>query len=133
MPPATAREPAPMRIGLYIRSATDSDALDEQETRLRGAVADLTCSQVITRVFRDAATSGLTLDRPGLRDLLAVAAAREIDVVMVTGLYPLSRSPRHLAQLRHVLAAHGVRITTPDEEGEPAFAALAHHAPTLDL
>lgn len=125
--------PFKIRIALYTRSATGSDALDTQETRLRAAVAGMGSEHAVTRSFHDAATSGLTLDRPGIRALLAAAAAREIDVVMVTRLDRLSRSPRDFAYLRSVFAAHGVRITTPDEEREPAFAALAHDLSTLAL
>lgn len=43
---------------------------------------------------------------------------------MVTSPDRLSRSPRDLAHLRHVLAAYGVRVTTPEEEREPAFTAM---------
>ena len=113
-----------IRIALYTRSATGSGALDAQEARLEAAVAGMGSGHAVTHSFRDSATSGLTLDRSGLRDLLAAAAAREIDVVMVTSKDRLSRSYRDLAHLRQVLAAHGVRVTTPDEECEPALAAL---------
>ncbi|MDP2306782.1 MAG: recombinase family protein [Pseudomonadota bacterium] len=117
--------PPPIRTALYIRSATEpGGSLNTQEARLRASVADRPAPHVIVRTFRDPATSGLTLDQPGLRDLLAVAAAHAIDVVMVTGLDRLTRSPRDRADLRHDLAAHGVRITTPDEERDPAFATL---------
>ena len=115
----------PIRIALYTRSATETDgAFNTQESRLRAAVAQMPNPHVIVHAFRDATTSGLTLDRPGLRDLLTAAAAHEIDLVMVTGLDRLSRSRRDLAHLSDALAAHGVRITSPDEEREPAFAAL---------
>ena len=124
--------PQPIRIALYTRSATEADgALNTQETRLRASVAEMPAPHAITRTFRDPATSGLTLDRPGLRDILADAAAREIDMVMVTGLDRLSRSHRDLAHLRHVLAADGVRVTTPDEEREPALSALIQQFFTL--
>lgn len=114
----------PIRIALHTRSATDSDgALTTQESRLRPSVAEMPGLH-LARTFRDPATSGLTLDRPALHDLLAAAAAHEIDVAMVTSRDRLSRSPRDLAHLRDVLASHGVRVTTPVEERKPAFTAL---------
>ncbi len=113
-----------IRIALYTRSATEADdALNTQESRLRASVAEMPTPHVIVRTFRDPATSGLTLDRPGLRELLA-AAAREIDVVMVTSPDRLSRSPRDLAHLQQALAAHGVRVITPEAEHQPAVTAL---------
>lgn len=120
-----------IRIALYLRAATESVDMAAQERSLRAAVADLPGSYVITRLFRDSATSGLTLDRSGLDDLLGAAAAREIDVVMVTGHERLSRSYRDLAYLRQMLAVAGVRVTTPEEEREPSFAALIHQFSTL--
>ena len=124
----------PIRIALYTRCATDRDgALEAQEASVRTAVAEMPAPHVIVRTFRDVPTSGLPFDRPGIRELLAAAAAREIDMVMVTSHDRLSRSYRDLARLRHVLAAHGVRITTPDEEREPAITAIARHVSTLSL
>lgn len=119
----------PIRIALYTRAATGSP--DNQEAQLRSAVAAMPLPHVVAGTFRDPTASGVTLSRPGLRDLLAATRARAIDVVVVNGLGRLSRSPRDLAHLRSALAAQSVRITTPDGEREPALAALTDQVSTL--
>lgn len=121
--------PAPIRIALYLRSAAGSAA--DQESQLRGAVALLGSPHTVAHTFLDLATSGLSLDRPGLRDLLAAAAAHEIDMVMVTRLDRLSRSLSGRAHVEAILASHGVRISAVAEAREPNLAQLANHVSTL--
>jgi site-specific DNA recombinase len=106
-------EIAALRAAIYARYSTDKQDPRSIEDQVR------VCTRLIeqrgvklTAVFSDAAMSGATAARPGLRQLLAAAQAGEFDILVVESLDRLSRDHADLAWLFRELTFHGVRIVT---------------------
>lgn len=66
------------------------------------------------RVFQDSAISGATIERPGLKKLLALVEAGLIDYVVCEDQSRLSRDAGHAADILKRLNYHRVRLLTVD-------------------
>ena len=95
------------RAALYARISTTDQSRDRQERDLR-AFAERSGYAVIG-VFRETG-SGAWLDRVARKRVMALAQAREIDVVLVTELSRWGRSTIDLLNTLRHLEAQGVSV-----------------------
>lgn len=84
-------------VALYIRVSTQEQAIEgyslgEQETRLKKYAE--AHDWIVYKVYFDPGFSGGSLDRPGLKSLIADVAAGKVDKVLVYKLDRLSRSQK---------------------------------------
>jgi len=106
----------PPKAIVYCRTASASSAEDDrvladQETRCREYAAKK--GYVVAKVVHDRAVSGLSLDRPGLREISRFLQQREKSerhVLVVDDLSRLGRSLEANLHFRQVLAAADVRL-----------------------
>jgi len=77
----------------------------------------------VRATYTDAGVSGVTLDRPGLQDLLAACRAGKIGMVVTKDPERLSRDTSQLVALIHFFAKAGVRVefSTPEGKNRLAF------------
>ena len=77
-----------MRVALYARVSTQRQAqaqtVEQQIERLTGHVGQQGWDVLPDQVFRDDGYSGASLRRPGLDRLRDHAAARDLDLVVIT-------------------------------------------------
>ncbi|MEW5729304.1 MAG: recombinase family protein [Pseudomonadota bacterium] len=112
-----ARHP---RIAIYARYSSDlqnPSSVDDQVALCRKVIADQfrPADPEKVLVFSDAAISGATMERPGLKRLLAAVGAGRVDLVLAEGLDRLSRSLKDIAALHETLGYHGAGIWTAHE------------------
>jgi DNA invertase Pin-like site-specific DNA recombinase len=75
--------------------------------------------------FDDHAISGESIiNRPGINDLLAAAARREFDIVLVVSTDRLGRDEGDRSNIRKRLNFHGIKIFTPAGEVSPLLDAV---------
>lgn len=109
------RQSAPTRAAIYSRFSTDEQAkqavtsCDAQEATATPFA--LECGYQVVAMIRDEGRSGTTHARPGLRQLLALAEAGEIDVVVVTRMDRLGRG-QVFVEARRDLHRAGVQVET---------------------
>lgn len=114
-----------MKTIAYLRVSTDTQldgyGLDAQAERI-GAYAkalDLTLDKTIV----DEGHSGATLDRPGLRELIAMIEAGEVSTVIVYRIDRISRSLRNLLNMWHdVFERHGCSLVSVSEQFDTSTA-----------
>jgi DNA invertase Pin-like site-specific DNA recombinase len=94
-----------VRVGLYQRWPTLAES-----NHLRSYVESQPGWRITFRSSDHA--SGGTLKRPGLQQVLAAARSGDIDVLVVSHLYGLSRTTQHLAFLLDELTSRGVRVVS---------------------
>jgi site-specific DNA recombinase len=113
------------RVCLYVRISTDED---HQPTSLRTQLERLEryCEAMedwhVVHAFEDQA-SGVTLDRPGLKQALGLGRERRFDLLLVYRVDRLSRKVRQLAGLADELDRLGIVLksaTEPFDTGSPA-------------
>jgi site-specific DNA recombinase len=113
------------RVCLYVRISTDED---HQPTSLRTQLERLEryCEAMedwhVVHAFEDQA-SGVTLDRPGLKQALGLGRERRFDLLLVYRVDRLSRKVRQLAGLADELDRLGSVLksaTEPFDTGSPA-------------
>lgn len=106
-----------MRAALYARYSTDQQraaSIADQLHACRKLAAQL--GATVVREYSDAAISGaLTVNRPGLQGLLALAEAGQLDLVICEHTDRLSRAGGDTYHLYDDLAAWGVRIVTVNQ------------------
>lgn len=100
------RDPAPLRLG-YGRVSTDeqADALDSQVARLEAAGCDL--------ILTDR-ESGLSNDRPGVLEAMAMVRAGQVTELILTRVDRLSRDAAHGDLLLALCAQHRVTVRALD-------------------
>ncbi len=85
-----------MRVALYARVSTQRQAqaqtVEQQLERLRGHAQQQGWDMPSDQVFRDDGYSGASLRRPGLNRLRDRAAARTLDMVVITAPDRLARN-----------------------------------------
>lgn len=126
----------PTRAVAYLRVSTDKQAdggvsLDAQRAKVE-AYASLYDLDVVA-VIEDAGASAKTLDRPGLRQALAMLESGEAEAVLVAKLDRLTRSVRDLDTLitrwfgdgRRALLSVGEQIDTRSAAGRLVLNVLA--------
>jgi site-specific DNA recombinase len=105
------------RVALYIRVSTgkqvkDGHSLEEQRGRLINHASAM--GYRVVEVLVDGGESAGSLDRPGIERLRGLAAAREIDAVLVTKADRLARDLQDFLNLASELAGHRVAIGAAD-------------------
>ena len=103
-----------MRVGIYVRVSTQrqaqADGIAQQIERLEERARRQGWTAAADDLFRDDGFSGASLKRPGLQRLRDRAAARALDVVLVTAPDRLARHYVHQVLLLEELAAAGCRV-----------------------
>ena len=88
-----------MRVALYARVSTQRQAqaqtVEQQLERLKNYAQQQSWPIPVERVFRDDGYSGASLKRPGLDRLRDQAAARTLDLVLMTAPDRLARNYVH--------------------------------------
>ena len=103
-----------MRVALYARVSTQRQAqaqtVEQQIERLTGHVGQQGWNVLPDQVFRDDGYSGASLRRPGLDRLRDRAAARDLDLVVITAPDRLARNYVHQVLLLEELQEHGCEV-----------------------
>ena len=103
-----------MRAGIYVRVSTQrqaqADGIAQQLERLQARARQEGWTVAADDLFRDDGFSGASLKRPGLERLRDRAAARALDVVLITAPDRLARNYVHQVLLLEELAATGCRV-----------------------
>jgi site-specific DNA recombinase len=107
-----------VRAVAYVRVSSDQQAesglsLEYQQEKCR-ALATLNDYELVD-VIVDAAESGKSLDRPGMRRVLALADAKKVDAVLVAKLDRITRSVRDLADLLDRFSRRHVALVSASE------------------
>lgn len=105
------------RVAIYARYSTDGQnpkSVEDQVASCRRHLEDMK-GQREPMVFSDAAISGSTMHREGLRALLAAAEGEEFDLLVMEGLDRLSRSLADCARIAEILRFHNISIWTIHE------------------
>lgn len=112
------QSPISSHIGIYARYSSDiqsPSSVDDQVRLCRGLIADQFNGDPQILVFKDAAISGATMERPGMTRLLAAAKVGRVGLVVAEGLDRLSRSLKDIAGIYETLSYYGVAIWTAHE------------------
>jgi DNA invertase Pin-like site-specific DNA recombinase len=103
-----------MRAALYARVSTRRQAqaqtVEQQLERLTGHARQQGWDVPPDRIFRDDGYSGASLRRPGLDRLRDRAAARALDLVVITAPDRLARNHVHQVLLLEELEGHGCAV-----------------------
>ena len=103
-----------MRVALYARVSTQRQAqaqtVEQQIERLTDHVGQQGWDVLPDQVFRDDGYSGASLRRPGLDRLRDRAAARDLDLVVITAPDRLARNYVHQVLLLEELQGHGCEV-----------------------
>ena len=103
-----------MRVALYARVSTQRQAqaqtVEQQIERLNGHAHQQGWDVSLDHVFRDDGHSGASLRRPGLDRLRDRAAARSLDLVVITAPDRLARNYVHQVLLLEELQGHGCEV-----------------------
>jgi DNA invertase Pin-like site-specific DNA recombinase len=102
-----------MKIALYARVSTKDQSCEMQLRELREYAARNNWS--ITKEYVDHGFSGKKASRPQLNQLMADAAKRNFDAVLVWKLDRFGRSLMHIVQSIHELSHYGVRFITSSQ------------------
>lgn len=114
------KKPKAIRCAVYTRKSSE-EGLDQEYNSLhaqRDACEAYVRSQVgegwtcLKTAYDDGGISGGTMERPGLKQLLADIAARRIDVVVVYKVDRLTRSLWDFAKIVEVFDTHGVSFVS---------------------
>src|SRR3982751_2344660 len=103
-----------MRVALYVRVSTQRQAqaqtVEQQVERLAGHARQQGWDVPPDRIFRDDGYSGASLRRPGLDRLRDRAAARSLDLILITAPDRLARNYVHQVLLLEELQGHGCEV-----------------------
>lgn len=107
----------PYRVAVYCRVANKSQlAIDcQQENLTQYAHAH---GHYDLAYYTDNGESGLTLDRPGLRQMEAAIETGDIQAVLVKDFTRLGRDMWHVLRWRNTLTHKGVTVLSPQEPPE---------------
>ena len=101
--------PEPRKVAIYARSAADDDAGTACLLQIRDALASLQ-EPARPAIYTDAGQSGLDLDRPGLRCLLADLRRGGLRCVVVCDVSRLARNVSILDTILTEFQAAGVEL-----------------------
>lgn len=123
------------RTVIYARTAChDETALNWQVQVLQGLAAALNLS--VTHIIRDTG-SGLDFKRPGLYELMHLAANEDVDTVLTTNLDRIGREATEVLSVLEALDKHGVKLFIQGGDtvaaGNPLRALLRRFAPHQSL
>ena len=85
------------RVALYVRVSTNGQTTENQSIELRRYCERLDWK--IVQTYEDKGISGATRERPALDQMLADAAAKKFDVLLVWKIDRLARSTSHLLEI----------------------------------
>ena len=106
------------RCALYLRVSTDhqvdGNSLATQKTQLLRYARDK--GYAVTDIYVDAGLSGKDMNRPELQRLLADAAQRRFDIVLVWKVDRISRSMKDFLGLIATLREHGIELAALDQQ-----------------
>jgi len=110
----------------YVRVSTDKQAetggsLEAQAEKIR-AMAVVQGAE-LSDVIVDGGESAKSMNRPGLRRLLALVEARKVDTVIVAKLDRLTRSVKDLCELLELFERKGVALVSVAESLDTGSAA----------
>ncbi len=106
-------------VAMYVRSATrtqtENYGLKKQEYALFLFLAALKNFKVFSdnikiKKYEDSGISGLTMDRPGIKDLICDIHSREIDALLVTELDRISRDVFQVESFCRDLKAYKIKL-----------------------
>lgn len=96
------------RTAIYARTACSNEAeLNWQVQVLQGLAVNLGLN--VTHIIRDAA-NGLNFARQGLRELMGLVKAHEIDTILMTNLDRIGRDALKVLAVLETLDNHGVKL-----------------------
>jgi site-specific DNA recombinase len=113
-----------VRCAIYTRKSSE-EGLEQEFNSLhaqRDACASYIRSQAqenwraLPEIFDDGGHSGGSLERPGLKLLLAAVRARRIDVIVIYKIDRLTRSLADFARLAELFDAHGVSFVSVTQQ-----------------
>jgi len=105
-----------MKVALYARYSTDMQSENSIEDQLRICRDRATREGwTIVAEFHDRAISGTTMLRQGLQDLMAMATAGEIDIVLAEAMDRISRDQEDIAHIYKVFKFHQITFITLSE------------------
>lgn len=104
-----------MRVVTYSRVSTERDQDPEAQRAELARYCEARGWAVVEHVV-DHGYSGGTDQRPGLKRLMGLVRARQVDVVVVTKLDRLARSLKHLVTLLDDLGALGVAFVSVGDQ-----------------
>ena len=119
---------SPRKAALYLRTATKGKSVKKQRLEMEKFCARQ--DWVIASVYEDNGYSGITNDRPSLKDMLKDAAKGGFSVVVVWDVSRLTRSMSDLADILCFFQVHGVDFCVaiqamgcprPDRGGLPSL------------
>jgi hypothetical protein len=100
-------------IALYCRAAlADADAIERQEERLLAYADEIIGASSI--FYRDNGESGLTLDRPAMKELIADMRAGKVNFVVVTNVSRIARSLAPMMEWQALSSRYGVKCVALD-------------------
>jgi DNA invertase Pin-like site-specific DNA recombinase len=103
-----------MRVALYVRVSTQRQAqaqtVEQQVERLAGHARQQGWDVPPDQIVRDDGYSGASLRRPGLGRLRDRAAARSLDLILITAPDRLARNYVHQVLLLEELQGHGCEV-----------------------
>jgi site-specific DNA recombinase len=103
-----------MRVALYVRVSTQRQAqaqtVEQQVERLAGYARQQGWDVPPDQIVRDDGYSGASLRRPGLGRLRDRAAARSLDLILITAPDRLARNYVHQVLLLEELQGHGCEV-----------------------
>lgn len=108
-----------MRVAIYIRVSTDEQATEGFSIRAQKNLLVDYCrvnEYEITKIYIDDGYSAKDTKRPRLQELLAAAAEKEFDAVVVYKLDRFTRSVKDLYDLLEELNKHGVGFISRQEK-----------------
>ncbi len=110
------------KVGLYLRVSTQEQAergwsIEGQYTELR-KFCEGNADWKVVRVLKDPGYSAANLERPGVQQLLELAQAGNLDIVVVWRYDRLSRDNVDFPLLLSLLRKHGVDVVSATEPAE---------------
>src|ERR1700712_1636312 len=112
-----------MRVALYVRGSTQRQAqaqtVEQQVERLAEHARQQGWDVPPDRIVRDDGHSGASLRRPGLDRLRDRAAARGLDLILITAPDRLARNYVHQVLLLEELQGHGCEVRFLDRPMSP--------------
>jgi len=108
------------KVATYVRVSTTRQTVSPQVRDIENAVRASAEWEIVSR-FQDVGVSGLTLERPGIQQLLREAEMRTFSTVAVWGIDRLTRSVADLSAVLGRLQSFGVNVVAMRHGLDSAF------------
>ncbi len=104
---------------LYIRTASknsrDEDSIELQKKQCQSYARKHNFR--ILKTFYDIGVSGQTLNRKGLRDLIARCDIQSVDAILVPNIGGISRNVADMVKMYGIFSKNGIEIVSIHEDG----------------